>query len=158
MARQKFTRSVFIIRQNNPNCISLDKEPGILLYRKDLLRKHGYDPLEPLRDSFTWERMEEIASDIISKEGNKIQGYAWQGKAYEGLTCNFMEWIVSDGVESRIVDGEEVTFDQASIDLARHSLERVARWLEKNITLPSVLNNTEIIGRDDFVNGKNLVL
>ena len=85
------------------------KNQGILLYRKDLLRKHGYDPLEPLRDSFTWERMEEIASDIISKEGNKIQGYAWQGKAYEGLTCNFMEWIVSDGVKSRIVDGEEVT-------------------------------------------------
>jgi trehalose/maltose transport system substrate-binding protein len=112
--------------------------------------------LEPLQDSFTWERMEEIASDIISKEGNKIQGYAWQGKAYEGLTCNFMEWIASDGVESRIIDGEKITFDQESIDLASHSLERVARWLEKNITLPSVSNGTEIIGRDDFVNGKTL--
>ena len=132
------------------------KNQGILLYRKDLLIKHGYDQLEPLQDSFTWERMEEIASDIISKEDNKIQGYAWQGKAYEGLTCNFMEWIASDGVESRIIDGEKITFDQESIDLASHSLERVARWLEKKITLPSVSSSTEIIGRDDFVNGKTL--
>ena len=66
-----------------------------------------------------------------------------------------MEWIASDGVESRIIDGEKITFDQESIDLASHSLERVARWLEKKITLPSVSSSTEIIGRDDFVNGKN---
>ena len=121
-----------------------NKDQGILIYRKDLLKKYGYDESEPLKDSFTWERMEEIASDIVEKEkkaneNSKLEGYAWQGKDYEGLTCNLMEWIGSDGIESQIIDGDKVTLNQQDIEIASRSLERVARWIESNITHPQVL-------------------
>ena len=135
-----------------------NKDQGILIYRKDLLKKYGYDESEPLKDSFTWERMEEIASDIVEKEkkANKestLEGYAWQGKDYEGLTCNLMEWIGSDGIESQIIDGDKVTLNQQDIEMASRSLERVARWIESNITHPQVLENIELDVRQRFVDG-----
>ncbi len=135
-----------------------NKDQGILIYRKDLLKKYGYDESEPLKDSFTWERMEEIASGIVEKEkkaneNSKLEGYAWQGKDYEGLTCNLMEWIGSDGIESQIIDGDKVTLNQQDIEIASRSLERVARWIESNITHPQVLNNAELDVRQRFIDG-----
>ena len=101
---------------------------------------------------------EEIASDIVEKEkkANKestLEGYAWQGKDYEGLTCNLMEWIGSDGIESQIIDGDKVTLNQQDIEMASRSLERVARWIESNITHPQVLENIELDVRQRFVDG-----
>ena len=135
-----------------------NKDQGILIYRKDLLKKYGYDDSEPLKDSFTWKRMEEIASDIVEKERkankkSKLEGYAWQGKDYEGLTCNFMEWIGSDGIKSQVVDGDKVTLNQQDIETASRSLERVARWIESNITHIHVLDNSEMDVRQNFIDG-----
>ena len=76
-----------------------------------------------------------------------------QGKDYEGLTCNLMEWIGSDGIESQIIDGDKVTLNQQDIEMASRSLERVARWIESNITHPQVLENTELDVRQRFVDG-----
>ena len=102
--------------------------------------------------------MEEIASGIVEKEkkaneNSKLEGYTWQGKDYEGLTCNLMEWIGSDGIESQIIDGDKVTLNQQDIEIASRSLERVARWIESNITHPQVLNNAELDVRQRFIDG-----
>jgi len=67
-----------------------------LYYRKDLLDKHG------AKVPTTWAEMAETAKAIMDKEraetGNQsLWGYVFQANAYEGLTCNALEWIGSNG-------------------------------------------------------------
>lgn len=66
-----------------------------LFYRKDLLEK--YDQQLPE----TWEELTNIAQ--IIQDGERAEGsgdfwgFVWQGNAYEGLTCNALEWVKSFG-------------------------------------------------------------
>ncbi|MBY0371219.1 ABC transporter substrate-binding protein [bacterium] len=68
---------------------------GVLYYRSDLLKKYGK------KVPATWQELEATAKDILEKEkaaGNAdLWGYVYQGRAYEGLTCNALEWIASFG-------------------------------------------------------------
>src|SRR5690606_40852800 len=58
-------------------------------------------PTRRSSDLQTWQEMTEIARTIQSAEramGKRgLWGFVFQGKAYEGLTCNALEWIDSFG-------------------------------------------------------------
>ncbi|HEY6918728.1 MAG TPA: ABC transporter substrate-binding protein [Tabrizicola sp.] len=66
-----------------------------LYYRKDLLDKYGKTPPK------TWAELAETAKfiqDAERAEGKAdLWGFVWQGNAYEGLTCNALEWVKSFG-------------------------------------------------------------
>ncbi len=66
-----------------------------LYYRKDLLEKYGATP------PATWAELYDTAKKIQDAEradGNSdIHGFVFQGAAYEGLTCDALEWITSHG-------------------------------------------------------------
>ena len=66
-----------------------------LYYRKDLLEKYGKTPPK------TWAELAETAKLIQDGERAEgktdLWGFVWQGNAYEGLTCNALEWIKSYG-------------------------------------------------------------
>ena len=66
-----------------------------LYYRRDLLNKYG------LSVPKTWSELK-VAAKIIQDEersaGNsQFHGFVWQGAAYEGLTCDALEWVKSHG-------------------------------------------------------------
>ncbi len=66
-----------------------------LYYRTDLLAKYN------LPVPTTWEEMTTTAQTIQDGEraaGNPdMWGFVWQGNAYEGLTCDALEWVKSFG-------------------------------------------------------------
>jgi trehalose/maltose transport system substrate-binding protein len=66
-----------------------------LYYRKDLLEKYGKTPPK------TWAELAETAKVIQDGERAAgkadLWGFVWQGNAYEGLTCDALEWIKSYG-------------------------------------------------------------
>jgi multiple sugar transport system substrate-binding protein len=67
-------------------------DAGMLYYRKDLLDK--YD----LRPPRTWPELVRQAKLILAQERDPyLTGYSAQFKQYEGLVCNLMEFIMSNG-------------------------------------------------------------
>ena len=135
------------------------RDQGVLIYRKDLLKKYKYSEIMPQNDDFTWEKMEEIAMKIKKKEKHITEGYAWQGKNYEGLTCNVMEWFASDGLNSSIIEDDKIVLNKMNRDIAIKSFERVAGWIsESKITSAKVIEDTEDSVKQRFVDGEILFL
>jgi len=63
-----------------------------LYYRKDLLDKYKLTPPK------TWDEMAKAAKTVLDGEKNAdLQGFVFQGNAYEGLTCDALEWVKSNG-------------------------------------------------------------
>jgi multiple sugar transport system substrate-binding protein len=66
------------------------EDQGFLYYRKDLLAK------DHMSVPTTWEQLETDAVTLVH-QGLVKYGYVWQGDSYEGLTCDFMEYLGSAG-------------------------------------------------------------
>jgi trehalose/maltose transport system substrate-binding protein len=120
---------------------------GVLYYRTDLLRRYG----EPVPQ--TWTELTATARRIQDAEratGNpRMWGFVWQGRAYEGLTCNALEWIAShDG--GTVVDAQgRVTIDNPR---AVAAVQQAAGWIDR-ITPRGALNYTEEEARGVFQSG-----
>ena len=104
--------------------IPMFTDAGLLYYRTDLLEEYGFDgPPE------TWAELEEMATTIVEGEGANnpdFTGFVWQGEAYEGLTCDALEWIASFGGGTIVSpEGEIQVFDDQAIE----ALEMAAGWV-----------------------------
>ena len=95
-----------------------------LYYRTDLLEKYGVEV------PTTWDELTEAAQTIQDgerAEGNEeFYGYVWQGNAYEGLTCDAHEWLVSETGESFVTPDGTVNVNNEEFVAA---LERAAGWV-----------------------------
>jgi trehalose/maltose transport system substrate-binding protein len=83
---------------------------GILYYRTDLLKKYGYKS-----PPTTWNQLFTMAKKIQDgeqKSNPNFAGFVFQGNAYEGLTCDALEWLASAGA-GHIIDGGKVTINSA---------------------------------------------
>ncbi len=118
-----------------------------LYYRADLLAKHGKSV------PTTWEELGATAKAVMEAEraaGNAdLWGFVFQGAAYEGLTCNAMEWIGAMGGGMIVNEDGTIGINNpqaaAAIDLA-------ASWVG-DIAPPGVLNYKEEDARGTFQTG-----
>lgn len=86
-------------------------DAGILYYRADLLKKYGRTVPR------TWRQLVETAKYITEREKG-LYGFLWQGKQYEGLVCNTLEFLWSNG--------GEVLRDSEPTLLSRENIEALA--------------------------------
>lgn len=122
-------------------------DAGVLYYRSDLLEKYGEQA------PTTWEELTRIAKKVQDGEreaGNpRIWGFVWQGRAYEGLTCDALEWISSFNGGTVVSPDGEVTINNPQ---AVAAVELAASWVG-NISPPGVLNYAEEEARGVFQAG-----
>ena len=119
----------------------------LLFYRSDLLE--AYDLEVPQ----TWTALTEAAERLQEGEragGNRrFWGFVWQGRAYEGLTCNALEWVASYGGGTFIDDDGRVTIDNPE---AVAALDEAVSWVG-TVSPPGVLNYQEEDSRAVFQSG-----
>src|SRR5260221_10838762 len=100
-------------------------DAGVLYYRTDLLEKYGYK--EPPK---TWEELAEMAKKIQHGERQAghpdFQGFVFEGKASESVTCNAIEWIYSYGGGTIIDPDKKVTINNPN---AIKALEAAKAWV-----------------------------
>lgn len=95
-----------------------------LFYRKDLLDKYGATV------PTTWMEMADTAKLIMDKEraagDADIWGFVFQGNAYEGLTCDALEWVKSN-------DGGQIVEPDGTISInnpkAAEAINMVKGWI-----------------------------
>jgi trehalose/maltose transport system substrate-binding protein len=99
---------------------------GILYYRTDLLKKYNYK--SPPK---TWAQLISMAKKIQDgerKDNDNFYGFVFQGNAYEGLTCDALEWIASAG-GGHYIDNGKVTINnpkaKAILDQMRNQIGKI---------------------------------
>lgn len=122
-------------------------DAGLLFYRKDLIE--NYKQKAPT----TWEELAATAKVIQDGEraaGNKdFQGFVFQAKAYEGLSCNAIEWISSFGGGSLVEADGTISVNNPN---AAKALDTAASWIG-SIAPQGVLNYAEEEARGVFQSG-----
>jgi trehalose/maltose transport system substrate-binding protein len=122
-------------------------DAGLLYYRRDLLEKHR------ARVPESWAELTETAGRVQAAERAagraSLWGYVWQGRAYEGLTCNALEWVASFGGGTVVDTQGRITIDNPH---AAQALALAARWVG-SITPKGVLNYAEEEARGVFQSG-----
>jgi len=95
-----------------------------LFYRTDLLEKYN----KPVPQ--TWDEMAATAKEIMDAERAEGQadlyGFVFQGNAYEGLTCDALEWVKSNG-GGQIVEADGTI--SINNEQAAAAIDRAAGWI-----------------------------
>jgi multiple sugar transport system substrate-binding protein len=119
---------------------------GLFYYRKDLLKKYHFKPPE------TWSAMLSQGKVIIEAEKNPgLNIYSAQFKQYEGLVCNMLEFIWSNG-------GSVFDSETGKATLAMPPAEQAVTFVRDHIIGKAAprgaLNYEEPESLDLFIQGK----
>lgn len=123
-----------------------------LYYRKDLLDKYG------AKVPTTWAELTETAKLVMDKEreaGNAdMWGFVFQGNAYEGLTCNALEWVKSNGGGQIIEPDGTISINNPQ---AAAAVEMAKGWVG-TISPPGVLAYQEEEARGVWQTGNSVFM
>jgi multiple sugar transport system substrate-binding protein len=122
-------------------------DAGLLYYRKDLLDSFGFSPPR------TWEQLVRISETILKRRPD-LYGFLWQGKQYEGLICNALEFMWSNG--GAVLHGNEVVLNTAQ---NREALSFLRDLIDPYKVSPEfVTTAVEDTTRQTFGNGKAIFM
>jgi multiple sugar transport system substrate-binding protein len=122
-------------------------DAGLLYYRRDLLDAQGFAPPR------TWSELVRIAQMTMRREP-RIEGFVWQGKQYEGLVCNVLEYLWSN--EGAVLEDGRVVLDSTA---NREALAFVADLIARyHVTPASVTTATEESSRHVFGQGRAMFM
>ncbi len=122
-------------------------DAGLLYYRKDLLDKYGFQPPK------TWKELVDTARAITGKEPG-MYGFIWQGKQYEGLVCNVLEYMWSNGGDV-LQDGKVVIDSPENAEALRFMRQLIVKY---GVTPELVTTAIEEPTRHIFGNGDAVFL
>lgn len=122
-------------------------DAGVLYYRKDLLEQYG------LSVPKTWEELVSTAQAVTRKERG-LYGFIWQGKQYEGLVCNVLEFIWGNGGDV-LKDGKPTLGSPENAEALGFMRDLIAKY---RVTPPFVTTATEESARNLFGSGKVLFM
>ncbi len=127
-------------------------DAGLLYYRKDLLKKYGYTA-----PPATWDELVKMAQKVQKgerKDNPNFWGFVWQGKQYEGLVCDFLEYIVSNGGNILDKDGNPIINSDNNVEALTFMRDLIHKY---NISPPNTYTEmTEEPVRTTFQSGNAL--
>ncbi len=126
----------------------LFEDQGFLYYRKDLLAKYH------LAVPQTWEQLESDAKTVQAKAGIKY-GFVWEGDSYEGLTCDFMEYLTDAGGTVANSGYSKATLDTPA---ALKAATFMRSLITSGVTPASVTTFQEPQAMDIFAAGQSVFL
>ncbi len=108
-------------------------DAGVLYYRRDLLEEAGVPVPE------TWDEIREAYEKIAAPRD--MEGFVWQGARYEGLICDFLEFLWGLGGS---IDGAVVAADPALAEREiAQAIELVLGFFDDGVSPESVLTYKE---------------
>ncbi|KAJ3365107.1 hypothetical protein GGF32_000287 [Allomyces javanicus] len=126
---------------------------GVLYYRADLLQRNGFaSPPE------TWDEMQAMLTRILPAEraaNPALVGYMGQMQAYEGLTCNVIEWLAGASAGSIIEPNRTLSgyLPGPTSSRAVAVAKRMRSWLTSGLIGPLSVNADEAASRAQWVQG-----
>ncbi|KNE70318.1 hypothetical protein AMAG_14463 [Allomyces macrogynus ATCC 38327] len=126
---------------------------GVLYYRADLLQRNGFaSPPE------TWDEMHAMLTRILPVErvaNPALVGYMGQLQAYEGLTCNVIEWLAGASAGSIIEPNRTLSGYLPGLTSSRvvAVAQRMRSWLKSGLIGPLAVNADETVSRTQWVQG-----
>lgn len=133
--------------QGRPYAVPWYIDAGVLYYRRDILDKYG------LATPRTWRDLVETARYVTAREKG-LYGFIWQGKQYEGLVCNVLEYLWSNG-GNVLSDGKVVIDSAENIAALGFMHDLVAKY---GVSPPLVTTAVEEPTRHIFGNGRALFM
>ncbi len=128
--------------------VPIQMDGGVLFYRQDLLHAAGEAPPATLDDLVRISRR--------LQHPDNLWGFVWQGKQYEGLTCDFLEVLTACGGFWIDPDTSEVGLERPEALAALTFLtDCIRKW---DISPPGVTTYAEEESRQVFQAGRAVFL
>ncbi|MFH1501574.1 MAG: ABC transporter substrate-binding protein [Candidatus Eisenbacteria bacterium] len=134
--------------EGRPHAVPWFTDAGVLYYRRDLLEEAG----RPVPE--TWDEFVATCKAVVVEPD--MDGFVWQGARYEGLVCDFLEFLWGMG---GTLDAEALAADpEGSRRNIEATLDRMRSLMDEGVTPESVLTYKEEDSRRVFTEGHALFL
>ncbi len=118
-------------------------DAGILYYRQDLLADEGLSPPE------TWDDL--VGQAKLLQQKHDVYGFVFQAQQYEGLICNFLEYVWANGGRVLTSSGDVTIDSPAAVEALEFMTDLVSRH---DITPEGIATYKEEEARQLFTEGK----